>query len=195
MAKKKKPRNKPRNKKLKVKTKFIDLMKKFLILSISAIILSACSSNVKGSWSCPVLEGGKGNCASISEADNAKSSDNDSATLPSALPEGYTQKQQKIEITLFAPKLKDLEKIANENKLKSQSKISQTTQGGSFESTTNITNQSISIPQTSNPQNKLRTEEKVGKVWFAPFIDADGNQHSESTIYIVDEKPKWISQR
>ena len=102
MVKKKKPRNKPRNKKLKVKTKFIDLMKKFLILSISAIIVNACSSNVKGSWSCPVLEGGKGNCASISEADNAKLADNDFATPP----ESYFDKQQKIEIKLVTPKLK-----------------------------------------------------------------------------------------
>ncbi len=163
------------------------MKKLFILSSISTILLSACSSNVKGSWSCPVMEGGKGNCVSISEADNAKSADNDVATLSSALPEGYTQKQQKIEITLFAPKLKDLEKIA----AKSQSKISQTTQSSSLSESTST----IAIPQTSNPQNKLRTEEKVGKVWFAPYIDADGNQHSESTIYIVDEKPKWISQR
>ncbi len=171
-------KKKSKSKKLKLKTKFTDFMKKLLILSISAIILNACSNNVKGSWSCPVLEGGKGNCASISEAYNDKSVDNDSVALPTALPEGYTQKQQKIEITLFAPKLKDLEKLASKS-----------------ESTPNATNQTISIPQTTNSQNKLRTEEKVGKVWFAPYIDADGNQHSEGSVFIVDEKPKWISQR
>ena len=75
---------------------------------------------------------------------------------------------QKIEIKLIAPKLSDLKKIQ-----KTESPVI----------------------QSSDPSSKLRTREKVGKVWFAPHIDSDGNQHSEKTIFVVDEEAKWAGQR
>ena len=156
-------------------------MKKLLILSsLSIILLSSCSSNVKGSWSCPILEGGKGSCVSIGEADSSKSADNNIN-----LPESYFDKNQKIEITLLAPRLKDLEKISAKSK-------AQPIENDIQDDVQHLTkNSNIN----HSPKNNLRTEEKVGKVWFAPYIDSDGNQHSESTIFVVDEKPKWISQR
>ena len=43
--------------------------------------------------------------------------------------------------------------------------------------------------------SKLRTQEKVGRVWFAPYIDSEGNQHSEKTIFVVDEEAKWVGQK
>ena len=39
-----------------------------------------------------------------------------------------------------------------------------------------------------------QTEEKIGRVWLAPFIDNEGNQHSQKTIYVVDEEAKWMGQ-
>jgi type IV conjugative transfer system lipoprotein TraV len=139
-------------------------MQKFLVLTLITV-LTSCSSNVKGSWSCPLLEGGKGSCVSIAEADDFRLADSKNTTLP----ESYFDKQQKIEIKLVAPKLKDLQKL-----------------------TATPTSPQINLVRSS-PQ--LRTEEKVGKIWFSPYIDSDGNQHSESVIYVVDEKPKWISQK
>lgn len=54
-----------------------------------------------------------------------------------------------------------------------------------------------------NPQEKInnkvntvvRTKEKIGKVWFAPYIDEEGNQHSEYEIQVVDEEAKWTIQK
>lgn len=137
---------------------------KNLLIILLIFFTASCSSNVKGSWSCPVLEGGKGHCVSISDADSFNLANNNTI-----LPESYFDKQQKIEITLVAPKLKDLKKLTNEA-------------------------QPLKHSQT-NPTAQLRTEERVGKIWFAPYIDADANQHSESVIYVVDEKAKWVSQR
>jgi type IV conjugative transfer system lipoprotein TraV len=137
----------------------------FLILLI-AIITTSCSSNVKGDWSCPTLKGGKGHCVSISEADDYKLS-NDFTSLP----QSYFDKSQKIKIKLIAPKLADLKKITPSSL-------------PNLEPT----------PQIS-PNSKLRTEEKIGRIWFAPYIDSGSNQHSESIIYVVDEEPKWVSKR
>lgn len=137
---------------------------KILFILLLIFSITSCSSNVKGSWSCPTLEGGKGNCVSISEADEFNLSNNNTR-----LPESYFDKQQKIEIKLIAPKLKDLQRLTTSP-------------------------QQNPTPQT-NPTSKLRTTEKIGKIWFAPYIDSDGNQHGENVIYIVDEKSKWISQR
>ncbi len=144
-------------------------MKQLLILTL--FIISSCSSNIKGSWTCPILEGGKGSCVSIGDADGYQLSNNNSNL--SAAPEGYFDKQQKIQIKLIAPKLKDLKKLT-------------TTQ------TSSLTNPTQNLGRSSS---QLRTEEKVGKIWFAPYIDSDGNQHGENIIYVVDEKPKWISQK
>jgi len=138
----------------------------FLILLVT-IITTSCSSNVKGSWSCPTLKGGKGSCVSISEADDYQLTNNNLSFLP----ESYLDKSQKIKIELIAPKLADLKKLNLLPQIDSKPALQKT------------------------PISKLRTEEKVGKVWFAPYIDSDGNQHSKSIIYIVDEKPKWVSQR
>jgi type IV conjugative transfer system lipoprotein TraV len=144
-------------------------MKKLTVLTLITVltVLTSCSSNVKGSWSCPVIEGGKGSCVSIGDADGYQLSNNNSNL--SATPEGYFDKQQKIQIKLIAPKLKDLKKLTIVPPL----------------------------PQTNQVRSssQLRTEEKVGKIWFAPYIDSDGNQHGENIIYVVDEKPKWISQK
>jgi len=144
-------------------------MTKLTVLTLITVltVLTSCSNNVKGSWTCPVLEGGKGSCVSIGDADGYQLSNNNSNF--SATPEGYFDKQQKIEIKLVAPKLKDLQKLT----------------------TTQISSQVNPVQSSS----QLRTEERVGKIWFAPYIDSDGNQHGENVIYVVDEKPKWISQK
>ena len=68
----------------------------------------------------------------------------------------------------MTPKFKDLKKLQQEKGQKVE-EVSQT------------------------KETRLRTREKVGKIWFAPHIDSDGNQHSESVTYVVDEEPKWVS--
>lgn len=80
----------------------------------------------------------------------------------------FSNSTQKIEINLIAPKFNDLKKL-----------------------------QKNELPKIENSDSnpKLRTKEKVGKIWFAPYIDSDGNQHSEKTIYVVDEEAKWVGQR
>ncbi len=139
-------------------------MKSKLIL-ISLLIATSCSSSVSSEWSCPVLDGGKGHCVSISGADDKV----DSSKLPLNNNLGYFTSNQKIEINLMAPKLKDLEKLRITKKEDDEVHVKKGT--------------------------RYRTEEKVGRIWFAPRIDADGNQHSESVIQVIDEPSRWVMQR
>ena len=133
-------------------------MKQFFYVCLLLFLVS-CSNSVKGSWSCPTLEGGKGNCASIKDADLVESKDKTNFT--------YLDSTQKIEINLVAPKLSELRKIQKEN------------------------NQLVS--DLIKPKTRYRTEERVGRIWFAPHIDSEGNQHSERVVYIVDEEPRWVT--
>jgi type IV conjugative transfer system lipoprotein TraV len=141
-------------------------MIKKIIKIIPIMSLVACSSNVKSTWNCPLQEGGKGNCISIKEAD--LSGNSGSSTSPKSN-FSYLNSDQKIEINLVAPKLKDLKKLQEENK--------------------------ASILPESSEQSKLRSHERVGKVWFAPYIDGEGNQHSEYVVFVIDEEAKWIIQK
>lgn len=77
----------------------------------------------------------------------------------------FFQLPAKINIKLIAPKFEDVKKLQIENK-----------------------------EEKNNAKSNLRTEEKIGRVWFAPFIDSEGNQHSQKTIYVVDEEAKWMGQ-
>lgn len=140
-------------------------MKKFVTVGI-LFLISSC--NTKGSWSCPTPEGGKGSCVSIKESDTVSSIPDEKQNF------SYLNSSQKIEIKLLAPKLSELKKIQQE-------RIS-----------SGVT--PVEVPYTS-VNNKLRTQEKVGKIWFAPYIDSEGNQHSESVAHVVDEESKWVMQR
>ncbi len=140
-------------------------MKKYLFL-IAIMSLNSCSSNVKGNWTCPTPEGGKGNCISIKEADFTKLSTNSKPDFD------YSKSEQEIKINLIAPKLSHLKKIQQTKDSKDKCVIGDFTQ-----------------------ENKFRSTEKVGKIWFAPYIDSQGYHHMDSVIYVVDEEPKWIVQK
>ena len=140
-----------------------------IIFGLSALIAS-CSS-VKGSWTCPTPEGGKGSCVSIKEADVNDSPSKDKPSF------NYVDSAQKIEIKLVTPKFKDLKKLQQEKDQKAGEGSAEGKLQTSFQT----------------QETRLRTPEKVGKIWFAPHIDSDGNQHSESVIYVVDEEPRWVS--
>jgi type IV conjugative transfer system lipoprotein TraV len=134
-------------------------IKKLLIL----LVITSCNSTVKGSWTCPTLEGGKGNCISIKEADLTPKIENKADI-------SYLGSKQKIEINLIAPKISDLKKLQLDRK-------------------------EIVKEEVAPVKPKLRSQERVGKIWFAPYIDSEGYQHSESTIYVVDEESKWMIQQ
>ena len=130
-------------------------------------IIASCSSVTQSTWNCPAPEGGKGSCISIKESDLSGSGELEKNKLTT----DFISSSQKIEIKLVAPKLKDLKKIKEES----------------------LNNSYASEPITKG--SRLRTQEKVGKIWFAPHIDSEGNQHSEKIIHIVDEEAKWVGQR
>ena len=135
-----------------------------IIVSLLAIAPS-CSGSVKGNWSCPTPEGGKGSCVSIKDADMNDSPGSPRKDKPSF---NYVDSAQKIEIKLVTPRFEDFKKLQQEK----GRKVEEAYQAR---------------------EARLRTAEKVGKIWFAPHIDSDGNQHSESVTYVVDEEPKWVS--
>ena len=37
----------------------------------------------------------------------------------------------------------------------------------------------------------VRTSDKVGRIWIAPYMDGNGNFHEESYVKVVDELSKW----
>lgn len=77
----------------------------------------------------------------------------------------FLQLPAKINIKLIAPKFEDVKKLQIENK-----------------------------DEKNYAKSNLRTEEKIGRVWFAPFIDSEGNHHSKKVIYVIDEEAKWTGQ-
>lgn len=142
------------------------MINKIKYLSLILLFFSfSCNNSVKESWDCPVLEGGKGNCVSIERADE----DNHLIKFNSDNFD-YPESQQKISVKLVAPKIKELKKINKDLK-------------------DNI-NKAIKYEH-----NDLRTGERIGKIWFAPFIDEDGNRHSDSIVYVVEENPRWVIRR
>lgn len=142
-------------------------MKKIIYIC-SLFFISACSSSTQSTWSCPILEGGKGSCSSIKEADLSESEGSDKKVIST----NFMNSSQKIEIKLWAPKLKDLKRIKQQEEPKNAYAVESVSSG-----------------------SKLRTQEKVGQIWFAPYIDSEGNQHSEKIIHVVDEEAKWVGQR
>lgn len=36
-----------------------------------------------------------------------------------------------------------------------------------------------------------RSEEKIGKIWFAPSFDEEGNFYDESYVYVILKPAKW----
>jgi type IV conjugative transfer system lipoprotein TraV len=139
-------------------------MKNIAIIFSILFVATSCGSNVKSTWSCPTLGEGKGNCSFIKDADFGAPTENKLSNAE------FVNSKQKIEIMLIAPKFKDLKKLKQEDHSVGQS--------------------SCSIVRES----KLRTQEKIGKIWFAPHIDSEGYQHSEKTIHVVDEESVWMAQ-
>jgi type IV conjugative transfer system lipoprotein TraV len=134
-----------------------------LVLASFLLLLGTSCSSTQSSWTCPTPEGGKGSCVSIKEADLSESS----SSSPERPNFNYLDSAQKIEINLVAPRLSELKKLQAEK---------------------NLLNAEFKAPGV-----RLRSEEKIGKIWFAPHIDSQGNQHSEAVVYVVDEEPRWIS--
>jgi len=141
-------------------------MKKITSICLLFIIAS-CSSNTQSTWNCPAPEGGKGSCVSIKESDLSGSGELEKNKFTT----DFLSSSQKIEIKLVAPKLKDLKKLKEESP------------------------KNAYVSEPVNHGSRLRTPERVGKIWFAPYIDSEGNQHSEKIIHVVDEEPKWVGQR
>lgn len=139
-------------------------MIRILFTIFAFCFIASCSGNVKNTWSCKAPDGGKGSCISIKEADVVAFAQEEPKNNFS-----YINSNQKIEITLIAPKLKDLKKLEEEK--------------------------GAPVIQEYSSSPKLRTQEKVGKVWFAPYIDGEGNQHSEYTVFVIDEESKWLIQK
>ncbi len=165
-----------------------------IILILSFFLITSCTSNVGGSWSCKPLVG-KTTCGGISDSDVINSSNNE--TKQGNTISSYLDSKQKIEIKLIAPKLSTLEKKQYLESIKNQAASNNAALVGApvrQNSQDSITSSTIIKNLTSDNSQSLRSQEKIGRIWFAPFIDSDGNQHLESIVYVVDEEPKWLNQ-
>jgi len=54
-----------------------------------------------------------------------------------------------------------------------------------------------SFDSSDQNENKklVRVPDKVGRVWIAPYMDANGNYHEGSYIRVVDEVAKWETKK
>ena len=146
------------------------------ILAISSIsLLSACHSNVGGDWDCPIQKGG--GCSSIRT--NAKKAMSIAAEsedelgvvkqqVKSAKSKKEASKQTKPDNEVIAYKV--LEKNIKHIDLASEI---------------------MDLSSALSDFNKLRSHDKVSRLWFAPFIDEDDNLHQESFVYVVDDNSYW----
>lgn len=46
-------------------------------------------------------------------------------------------------------------------------------------------------PLLMGDKSSLRKEEKVGILWFAPYVDNQGNKHHESKLSVIIKEPEW----
>lgn len=174
--------------------KFLNNQKLLITIILSSFLLSSCTSNVSGSWSCKPLAG-KTTCGGISDSDviNSGGDQTNQANQISS----YLDSKQKIEIKLIALKLTALEKKQYLESRKNQAADNNTSLVGTPipKNPQDLTTNSTIIKNLTPDNNKnLRSQEKIGRIWFAPFIDSEGNQHLESIVYVVDEESKWLSQ-
>ncbi|MDA0967626.1 MAG: hypothetical protein O2970_11820 [Proteobacteria bacterium] len=49
-------------------------------------------------------------------------------------------------------------------------------------------NETIKDPVSGD---SIRTDEKISRIWFAPFIDKYSNRHEASFIQIIDKSSTW----
>ncbi|MFC1659308.1 type IV conjugative transfer system lipoprotein TraV [Pseudomonadota bacterium] len=127
-------------------------------------ILSSCSTT-KSTWDCP-MEDGAG-CRTIYEADH----DTDINCKTKKCKKNQKKQSKKyIYRKTFVKHIKETENTKKEK---------------------NTATYSNNQKSNSMDLKSLRTNEKVTRVVFAPFIDEYGNRHEQSTVYIVDEQPNW----
>lgn len=50
---------------------------------------------------------------------------------------------------------------------------------------------SFDIDNAGSNKKLIRTSDKIGRIWFAPYMDAGGNYHEASYVRTVDEIAKW----
>jgi len=48
------------------------------------------------------------------------------------------------------------------------------------------------LPQTIKPGDPLRQPGRVLRVWIAPWVDADGDYHDQSYVYLVLDHGRWF---
>ena len=40
----------------------------------------------------------------------------------------------------------------------------------------------------------LRAQERVGRIWLAPFVDSAGRRYGPGWVYVVEQPGRWLSQ-
>ncbi len=172
-----------------------------LLLVVCFSLITSCSST-KGSWECPLPKGGKGNCRSIAAADNSSAAE---AAKPKQDQASNTSPQKPSPVQLLKEKDKTRRrsfwakfgrhdsktKEPNREAISIQSQITADGLGEKMSVTGGSVREGASIVATAT---NLRSPEKIGRIYFAPYVDSAGNRHSESFIFVVDEESKWIQR-
>jgi len=156
-------------------------MKKISLIQLVVLASLGSCSSTKSTWDCPILNGAT-NCSPIKNSDVMSGGQSEAKSSFDVI----SPTAQKIEIKLVAPKLSDLKKIQKElsNQAEQRKQL--------YEN--NLLEEKV-FQDDEKKDKRLRTQEKIGKVWFAPHIDSDSNQHSEKVVYVVDEESRWVGQK
>ena len=55
----------------------------------------------------------------------------------------------------------------------------------------NLTPNTVATDPILGDKSTLRKEEKVGTLWFAPYVDEQGNKHHESKLSVIIKESEW----
>lgn len=183
---------------------------------LAALALGGCAAtNVTDSWQCPLAQGKA--CTSVSAADPAVPETADPRGLATQLPFYRTRPAPPPSrctegcnpfgwiADLFTAKSDDSGAVADGPADASKAAAvgraeAQAATVAPSETDTGATEHSVvaaGIPSTPGPatpvpaDDDLRTDEVIGRIWIAPFVDENGVYHEASWVRAVFEAAGW----
>lgn len=157
--------------------KYVKHVKLLMLTTITTLLIGCVTGNTKKDFACkPVMVNGELVCPTITEADNVVN---------------HKQNTKKQKEPILIHSAKDLREDLNKNKNQNKSSNASTNTSASTNNTTQSLTEANQEKSLSPRIIPTRTTEKIGKIWFAPFLDESGNFFDESYTYVILEPAKW----
>ncbi len=157
--------------------KIIKLHMRALAPLLLAALLTGCagSGHVGESWQCPLAQGTA--CASVSEADPAVRAPGEARQTELPAPVRYAASASSSVLSGFISWFAELFRHEEED-------------AGA------ATAEPLIVPQPAEetpaePNENLRTKERIARIWIAPYVDAQNNYHEGYWVRAVIKPARW----